>query len=299
MMKTAISIPSYKHRYKNLLKYLNNSDIKDVFDVYVFLSNSDENIKEYDVYNNINLIKTDCNTLGDKKQYIFEYLYNKGYEKTFLIDDDIYSFGRKLQEGYMLKSGKGYKGINIEIKELCEECDRQMNELNVSYLTTVKSFALGFYTPNKININKVNNLGQFGLFNIKRIIESGIKFTNKKYEHEDVDMVFQIKLHNLGIACLMYCTFFVDVKSIDNSSFIDDEVESLMHVNLYLKYRDGITLRVDKNNKLRIIIRWSSYSDIDHIPIKNDKYHKELYELCNETILTKDIDKLKNFIKIK
>ena len=298
-MKTAISIPSYKHRYKNLLKYLNNSDIKDTFDVYVFLSNSDENIKEYDVYNNINLIKTNCNTLGDKKQYIFKYLYNKGYEKTFLIDDDIYAVGRKLQEGYMLKSGKGYKGVNIDFKELCEECDKKMNELNVSYLTTVKSFALGFYKPNKINIDKVNNLGQFGLFNIKRIIESGIRFTNEKYEHEDVDIVFQIKLHNLGIACLMYYTFFVDVKSIDNSSFVNNEVESLMHINLYLKYRDGITLRVDKNNKLRIIIRWGSYSDIDHIPIKNDKYHKELYELCKETILTKDIDKLKNFIKTK
>lgn len=296
-MKTAIAIPSYKHRYKNLLSKINvNDELLNQYDVYVFLSNNDPNINEYNVYNNLHLIKTDCETLFNKKKFIFNYLYKLGYEKSFLMDDDIAPVGRTLKEGYKLPSGKGYKGINISLCELCNELDSKMDELNVSYLTTVKSFAIGFYYPGKILKDKVSNLGQFGLFNIKRIIESGIKFIDNPYEHEDVDMVFQIKLNGLGIAALNYCTFFVDVKSVDNSSFGKD-IESLMHINLYLKYRDGITLRVDKNNKFRIIIRWMNYTDNDHIPIKNDDYHRGLYELCKETIETKDFEKLKNFIK--
>lgn len=296
-MKTAISIPSYGHRYKNLFKGLNNDEnFRNKYDVFIFLSNDDPNIDEYNVYDNLNLIKTDCHTLMEKKQYIFDYLYNKGYEKSFLIDDDITYLSRKLVEGRKLESGKGYKGLSTDFLDLCNECNKKMDELNVSFLTTVKSFALGFQYPGKIMINKTCNLGQFGLFNIKRIVESGIKFTQNPYEHEDVDIIFQIRLKGLGIAALMYYTFFIDIKSVDNSSFGKD-IESLMHINLYLKYRDGITLRVDKHNKFRIIVRWNSYSDYDHLPIKNDKYHNQLYELCKETIKTKDFEKLKNFIK--
>jgi hypothetical protein len=63
------------------------------------------------------------------------------------MDDDIAPVGRILREGYKLPSGKGYKGINISLCELCNELDSKMDELNVSYLTTVKSFAIGFYYP--------------------------------------------------------------------------------------------------------------------------------------------------------
>ena len=296
-MKTAISIPSYNYRYTKLIEGLNNDkELRNKYDVFVFLSNDDLNIDKYNIYNNLSLIRTNYQTLMEKKQYIFDYLYNKGYEKTFLIDDDITYLSKKLIEGYMLESGKGYKGISTSFLDLCDECNKKMDELNISFLTTIRSFALGFHYPGEIMINKTCNLGQFGLFNIKRIIESGIKFTQNPYEHEDVDMIFQIRLKGLGIGALLYYTFFIDQKSVDNSSFNKD-IESLMHINLYIKYRDGITLRVDKNDKLRIIVRYNSYSDYEHIPIKNDKYHNQLYELCKETIETKDFDKLKNFIK--
>ena len=171
-MKTAISIPSYNHRYKNLLNKVNkNNELLNQYDVYVFLSNNDTNIDQYNIYNNLHLIKTDCETLYDKKRFIFNYLYKLGYEKSFIIDDDIAPIGRIIKEGYKLPSGR-YKGINISLYELCNELVNKMDELNVSYLTTVKSFALGFYYPGKILKDKVSNLGQFGLFNIKRIIES-------------------------------------------------------------------------------------------------------------------------------
>ena len=81
----------------------------------------------------------------------------------------------------------------------------------------------------------------------------------------------------------------------ENSTMINDENLDRMRINLYLKYRDGLTLRVTKKGELALRSKLENYWNTYEIPIIDDSYHNELVRLCKEY----DIEGLKQHILSK
>ena len=81
----------------------------------------------------------------------------------------------------------------------------------------------------------------------------------------------------------------------ENSTLCDGNKQDIMRINLYLKYRDGISLRIGKHGELRMTCKLDKYFNTKEIPIKDDEYHKKLYELCKEY----NIEEIKNLINSK
>lgn len=298
MSKTAIYIPSYKNRFDEVFNYL--SEIKN-YDIYIILSEDDDNINNYytkfNFGDNVHLVPTSYNTIGEKRQYIMDDAYNRNYDYVIQLDDDIRDYGYRITEETKRKTSNSYAREKISLLTLIETLIDYINNNECSYVSPMFPFSLGFSSPGRRNINKNINFGQCTLFKVKDFKESGIKYDIRKFVHEDIDVVIQLLQHGKKCVTLGDYAFEVVPNSSDLSSSVvaKNSALDLCRIRLYLKYRDGISLRIGKRGELRLTCKLNNYWNNFDIPIKNDEYHKKMYELC----LEENIEEIKNLINSK
>lgn len=294
----AIYIPSYKNRYDELFNYLNKIDN---YDIYLILSEDDDQKKNYfEKYNfnmNIHFIETSCKTIGEKRQYIIDNAYHCGYKYAVQLDDDIRGYASKITKESKRTTSDSYAKIRIELKELIDNIVDYIRESKVSYVSPMFPFSLGFSKPGSIHENKSLNFGQCNVIDVDKVHKLGLKYDTRPNVHEDIDMVIQLLQH--GCTCITLGDYAFEV--VPNSSNLSSSVVAgnsaldLCRMSLYCKYRDGITLRIGKRGELRMTCNLSKYWNTEDIPIKDDEYHKKVYELC----LAQDADGLKELIRSK
>ena len=167
-------------------------------------------------------------------------------------------------------------------------------EHNAVFVSPSFPFSLGFSKPGAIAINKSLNFGQFNMVDVEKLKMYNINYDVRENVHDDIDLVLQLLQAGLNCVTLKDTAFEVISSSslLENSTICNGNKQDLMRINLYLKYRDGISLRMGKHGELRMTCKLDKYWNTKEIPIKDDKYHQELFELCKKY----DIEGIKNLI---
>jgi len=298
MNKVAIYIPTYKNRYKEMLNYTNTLINK--FDVFIVFSTYDDKLESYNEYkwdDRIQKLYTDAKTIGAKRQFTVDYLYEKGYQYVIQIEDDIRSFGSEINENTKRTTSNSYAKVKVNIDNVIEKMLNTAEKYNAAYVSPSFPFSLGFSTPNSVAINKSINFGQFNMVDVKMMKEHNIKYDIRENVHDDVDLVIQLLQNGLTCVTLKDTALEVITSSSlsENSTLCDGNKQDIMRINLYLKYRDGISLRIGKHGELRMTCKLDKYFNTKEIPIKDDEYHRKMYELCKEY----NIEEIKNLIRNK
>ena len=296
--KVAIYIPTYNNRYSEMLNYTNTL-IKS-YDVFIIFSNNDEKLESYNSYEwDENIQKVYCNakTIGEKRQFALDYLYERGYKYVVQIEDDIRTFASEINNSTKRTTSNSYAKAKISIEEMLKKMLNAAEEYNAAFVSPSFPFSLGFSKPGAIAINKSLNFGQFNMIDVEVLKKYNIKYDVRENVHDDIDLVLQLLQNGLNCVTLKDTAFEVIGSSslLENSTICNGNKQNLMRINLYLKYRDGISLRIGKHGELRMTCKLDKYFNTKEIPIKNDKYHKELYELCQKY----DIEGVINLIKNK
>lgn len=296
--KVAIYIPTYNNRYSEMLNYTNTL-IKS-YDVFIIFSNNDEKLESYNKYEwNEKIQKVYCNarTIGEKRQFALDYLYERGYKYVVQIEDDIRTFASEINDSTKRTTSDSYAKAKISIEEMLKKMLNAAEEYNAAFVSPSFPFSLGFSKPGAIAINKSLNFGQFNMVDVELLKKYNIKYDVRENVHDDIDLVLQLLQNGLNCVTLKDTAFEVIGSSslLENSTICNGNKQNLMRINLYLKYRDGISLRIGKHGELRMTCKLDKYFNTKEIPIKNDKYHKELYELCQKY----DIEGVINLIKNK
>lgn len=297
MNKIAIYIPTYRCRYDKILNYINNFDKR--FDVYVVFSTYDEHINDYDKIDLSNATKLYCDakTIGGKRQFTIDYLYNKGYKYALQIEDDVRPIASKITEETKRTTSNSYAKLKIDINELLIKMTDTIIDNNACFVSPSFPFNLGFSTPGAISINKSLNFGQCHIIDLEQVFNNNIKYDTRENVHDDIDIVLQMIQHGLTCITLKDYSFeLIPSSSLsENSTICNGNKQDIMRINLYLKYRDGISLRIGKHGELRLTCKLDKYYNTLDIPIKNDAYHQCLYELCKDY----NIEEIKKLIKNK
>lgn len=296
--KVAIYIPTYNNRYSEMLNYTNTL-IKS-YDVFIIFSNNDEKLESYNSYEwDEKIQKVYCNarTIGEKRQFVLDYLYKRGYKYVVQIEDDIRTFASEINDSTKRITSDSYAKTKISIEEMLKKMLNAAEEYNAAFVSPSFPFSLGFSKPGAIAINKSLNFGQFNMVDVEVLKKYNIKYDIRENVHDDIDLVLQLLQNGLNCVTLKDTAFEVIGSSslLENSTICNGNKQNLMRINLYLKYRDGISLRIGKHGELRMTCKLDKYFNTKEIPIKNDKYHKELYELCQKY----DIEGVINLIKNK
>lgn len=296
--KVAIYIPTYNNRYSEMLNYTNTL-IKS-YDVFIIFSNNDEKLESYNSYEwdeKIQKVYCDAKTIGEKRQFTLDYLYERGYKYVVQIEDDIRTFASEINDSTKRVTSDSYAKAKISIEEMLKKMLNAAEEYNAAFVSPSFPFSLGFSKPGAIAINKSLNFGQFNMVDVELLKKYNIKYDVRENVHDDIDLVLQLLQNGLNCVTLKDTAFEVIGSSslLENSTICNGNKQNLMRINLYLKYRDGISLRIGKHGELRMTCKLDKYFNTKEIPIKNDKYHKELYELCQKY----DIEGVINLIKNK
>lgn len=298
MNNTVICIPSYKNRFKWILSSL--KEIDPCYDIIVFLSEGDYTASGYDKYDwdapNIKYIETPCKSIFEKRQYMLDYVAEKGYKGMFQIDDDLMFYGKRITEQTKRKTSDSYASEKVTFNELLHKVQDTTEEYEAGFGSPMFIFALGFSKPGRVNVNSSINFGQFTYMNVDKVIATGIKYDTSGLIHEDVDFVFELLMHGVKCITLGDYGFQPDGHAMYATSDVSLTCNLMNAVNLrigmYLKYRDGITLVMNKNGLMTMRCNLKKYWNTTEVPIKEDAYHKGLYEICK----TRNCEAVKEYI---
>lgn len=298
MNKVAIYIPTYNNRYSDMLNYANIL-IKS-YDVFIIFSNNDEELKSYNTYEwdeKIQKVYCDAKTIGEKRQFTLDYLYKRGYKYVIQIEDDIRTFASEINDSSKRTTSDSYAKVKISIEKMLDKMLKTAQEHNAAFVSPSFPFSLGFSKPGAIAINKSLNFGQFNMVDVEMLKKYNIHYDIRENVHDDIDLVLQLLQNGLTCVTLKDTAFEVIGSSslLENSTICNGNKQDLMRINLYLKYRDGISLRIGKHGELRMTCKLDKYFNTKEIPVKDDKYHRELFELCKKY----DIEGIKNLINNK
>lgn len=296
--RTAIYIPTYNNRYSDMLNYANT--LSDLCDVYIVFSNNDEKLDSYNNYNwndKIQKVYCDAKTIGEKRQFTLDFLYNRKYKYAIQIEDDIKTYASEINDSTKRTTSDSYARAKISLETMIIKMLKTAIEHNAAFVSPSFPFSLGFSKPNTMSINKSLNFGQFNMIDIEQLNNYNIKYDTRENVHDDIDLVLQMLQNGLTCITLKDVAFEVIGSSslLENSTICNGDKQDIMRINLYLKYRDGISLRIGKHGELRMTCKLDNYFNTKEIPIKDDAYHNELYELCKKY----DIEGIKSLIKNK
>ena len=202
-----------------------------------------------------------------------------------------------INEGSKRTTSDSYGKVKITLNDLIDVIVNYIKEHQVSYVSPMFPFSLGFSKPGAVHENKGLNFGQCNVIDVEKVQSLGLKYDTRPNVHEDIDMVIQLLQH--GCTCITLGDYAFEV--VPNSSNLSSSVVAgtsaldLCRMSLYCKYRDGITLRIGKRGELRMTCNLSKYWNTEEIPIKEDEYHKQVYDLC----LAQDAEGLKELIRSK
>jgi len=294
----AIYIPTYNNRYSEMLNYVNT--LVKSFSVFIIFSNNDDKLDSYNNYNwdpNVKKIYCDAKTIGEKRQFAVDYIYKQGFNYIIQIEDDVRTFASEINENTKRSTSNSYAKAKISIEEMISRMITIAQDYDAAFVSPSFPFSLGFSKPGALAINRSLNFGQFVMVDAKKLNQYNIKYDTQENVHDDIDLVLQLLQHGLTCITLKDTAFELISSSslLENSIICNGNKQDLMRINLYLKYRDGISLRIGKHGELRMTCKLDKYWNTFEIPIKNDPYHQKMYELCKNY----DINGIKELIKNK
>ena len=296
--KVVVCIPSYKNRFSHIVGNVKNIDT--CYDIAIFLSEGDYEASGYDKYDwdapNISVINTTCKNISEKRQVMLDYAIDHGYTGMFQIDDDIMFIGKRITEATKRTTSDSYRSEDISFNELLHKIEDVCYEQNATFSSPSFIFHLGFSKPGKLNVNSYLNFGQLDFMDLTKVKESGLKYDTSGTTHEDVDFVIELLRHGYKCVTVADYSFKPDNKAMyaTSTASLNCNLMNSDHfrITIYLKYRDGITLKVNKNGLMSMVCRLKSYWNTLDIPIKDDAYHKGLYEVCK----TRDVKAVREYI---
>lgn len=301
MEKIAVAIPSYKFRYCNDKKHhilMNLDDIDKKYDIYVFLQTNDETVQEYlnviKETDNIHIVIADVDNMYKKRQYMFDYLKERGYNGYFQIDDDIMYVAFKIDETTKRETSNTYRFYKCPFSEMLDKMVSAAKEYDAGYVTVSRWGYIGWKKPNEVGINHQVNPAQFGYFSIDKMAAAGVKYTTDGSVWDDVDMILQLFQNEIN--CITVFDYMFEPLNI---TWKDMEVGTLdyntrkvqmLSINLAKKWHADIEI-LKKRDVLHEKIKFNKYWGLKELPPIDD-YKKKLYELCDEG----DFDKIREYI---
>ncbi len=296
--QTALCIPTYNNRYKELLNYVN--ELTKITNVFIILSTDDPKIdeyKEYDWNDKVEILYSTAKTIGEKRWFLMRMMHELDYKYVIQMDDDIRTYASEINENTKRTTSESYAKIKISLEKLINKLIETAEKYDAIFTSPSFPFSLGFSHPGALAINKSLNFGQCTMINVQKMYDNNIVYDKRDNIHEDIDLVIQMLQHGLTCVTLKDMAFEVIGSSsmFENSTVCGTNKLDLARINLYLKYRDGISLRIGKRGELRLTCKLDKYWNTFEIPIKNDLYHNKMYELCQKY----DIEGIKELIRNK
>ena len=114
-----IYIPTYNNRYSEMLNYANT--LIKFCPVFIIFSNNDEKLESYNSYDwdeKIQKVYCDAKTIGEKRQFALDYLYESGFKYVVQIEDDIKTFASEINDNTKRTTSDSYAKSKITIEEM-------------------------------------------------------------------------------------------------------------------------------------------------------------------------------------
>ena len=289
MKKIAICVPSYGHRYKELISNLHNININDdvhQYDKYIFVSNDDMAKSEYDIYksDDVKVINVDAANLPSKRQAALDYCINNDYDYMFMIDDDVKYSAKYISEETKRSTSDSYRSICMKIDALFIEAVKLAEENNAGHVSFTLPFYIGFKKPNEIVKNKALNAGQFILLDLRQIKEKNIKYDVEFFSTEDISLLLDCLISGIDCMAINYMSY-----ELCNDNFFRDNnnATSAVFDNMWSRYRTmfgdnyryNIPISIDKRKVLHRRIKFEKYAGINEMPSFKNKYDEEVHKM--------------------
>ena len=272
MNKSVICIPSYGLRFTNLFDELHNISS---YDVKIFVSDDDKKLKDYDNLN-FDIVHTDAKNIMEKRSFIVEWTKQQSYDYAFIIEDDVMPYGDKITPETKRETSNSYRRIKASLQEMLDILLQKMIENNASFGSFIRHEYLGFSVPNRININRSLNCGQFVCYNVNNIREADIKIYVGKLIPEDVKFCLDILTKGLNCICIGDHTYYEH--STTNNSVVHSDIadRSFAHIRLARMY--NFPMKITKDNVIRPRMDWKKYFNVGENYPEYNKKVKPLYE---------------------
>lgn len=292
MKRIAICVPSYGHRYKELISNLHNININDdqhQYDKYIFVSNNDETKLDYESYksDNVGVIYVDANNLPSKRQAILDFCINNNYDYMFMIDDDVKYSAKYISEETKRETSNSYRSYRTDIDILFKEAIKLAEDNNAGHVSFTLPFYIGFKKPNEIVKNKSLNAGQFILLDIKQIVENNIHYDVTFFSTEDISLLLDCLMSGINCMAINYMSyelcndnFFRDNKNDTSAAFENmwDRYKTMFGDN----YKYNIPISIDKRKVLHRRIKFEKYFNVNKMPSFKNAYDENVHNMIVE-----------------
>lgn len=267
MNKNAICITVYKNRYIDMLKLI--KDFKDSFDVYIVAQQNDPKLNEYYCWD-VTVLTPDVKSIFQKREYIRNEMIDRGYEGFFMIDDDIKSFVKITPETKRTTSDT-YRPVQSNIVEVLHKMIETSEKFNSDFVGLGLWQYLGFSKPDKVNINKSLNCGQFVYFKTEPLKTYDLHYDVSGLINEDLDMVIKLLQRGRNCCTVMDYTYTqyqhrYSKKHLDGTTMYNNELSGieLMNMRNVVKFHTSMKMRPD--GILTNVIKWNKYYNTFDLP---------------------------------
>lgn len=271
--RIAICVPSYGHRYTKFID--NMHTISDEYDKYIFVSDDDERINEYDKYmqhDNVHVITCPAGNLPKKRQCILDFCMVNYYDYCYMIDDDCRFSSKYISEETKRTTSNSYRTVRTDLQPLLDEGVRVMNETNTGHISFCIPWYLGLMKQsNLLSFNTRLNAGQFILLDLKQFKEKNIEYDTTFFCTEDIDLLLKCLISGIECRCINYMTyelcndnFFKEDKN--HSSSVFDNMTARYRTMFGDNYKYNIPIIIDKRGVLHRRIRFDKYFSVNEMP---------------------------------
>lgn len=288
--KAAIFIPTYKNRYDELLNCINDIEKYEVFVVFSSYDNIESYTNKYTWKDHVHTLVSDAKTIGLKRQFGLDAIYDKGFTYAIQFDDDNRAFGAKITPETKRKTSNSYAKQKISIEELVDKLVETAEKYDAAFVSPSLEFSIGFSQPGKVFVNRSITSGQCTLQNVKQLREHNLHYEAEEMINEDIVLLFEILRNGLTAVTVgdyCYCVLGASNKA-ENSLVNYDDRYDILHKNMYVKYPNVISLYLDKQNRIRIKTKWKNFPDNTQ-----EITDPVFYEICKGS----DIEAIKKYIK--
>lgn len=270
MSENAICITVYKNRYTYMLELI--KDIKG-FDVYIVAQKNDPNLNEYYLYD-AEVLAPDVKSIFDKREYIRTEMIDRGYKGFFMIDDDVKSFV-KITDETKRSTSNTYRPIPANIQEILDKMVAAADDLNCSFVGLGLWQYLGFNYPNKININKALNCGQFVYLKTAPFKEFDIHYDTSGLINEDVEMVINFLQRGINCCTLMDYSYIqgqhrYSKKHLKETTLYDDGITQIEKMNMHNVVKLHASMKLRPDGILSNVFRFNKYYNTFELPKVDD-----------------------------
>lgn len=289
MNKNAICMTVYKNRYTHMLQLI--KDIKG-FDIFIVAQRNDPNLNEYYEYD-AEVLVPDVKSIFDKREYIRNEMIDRGYEGFFMIDDDIKAFV-KITEETKRTTSDTYRPTPTNIQEVLDKMLAASTNLNCDFVGIALWQYLGFSRPNKINVNKSLNCGQFVYFRTAALKELDLHYDTSGLINEDLDMVIRLLQHGKNCCTVMDYTYIqgnhrYSKKHVSETTLYENGIKQIERMNMRNVVKHHSSMKIRPDGILTNVIRFNKYYNTFELP----KVDEKILEFCKD----EDLEGLREYLK--